>query len=174
MKELVSDNAYSSELDSLIDEKVTSLNNDAYINDYFVRVLINKKTENNNKYIGSKGDGLSIDPQVDGSYYLNSFSWSLLSDVASEKQIKDMLETVDKVLKTEAGYMLCSKHEWHPGFTNFEINIYSSNVIKEKDQEKFIANYRKSYEAKKILAFREIRKARKIGVIFFLMGFSMN
>jgi|GEM_PF-2102587 hypothetical protein len=66
-----------------------------------------------------------------------------------------------------------AKHEWHPGFTNFEINIYSSNVIKEKDQEKFIANYRKSYEAKKILAFREIRKARKIGVIFFLMGFSM-
>jgi len=111
MKELVSDNAYSSELDSLIDEKVTSLNNYAYINDYFVRVLINKKTENNNKYIGSKGDGLSIDPQVDGSYYLNSFSWSLLSDVASEKQIKDMLETVDKVLKTEAGYMLCSKHD---------------------------------------------------------------
>lgn len=107
---VIDDNEYKTYLENIVTKMTNNLNKYAYINDYFVRVLINKKTKNNNKYIGSKGDGLSIDPNVDGSYYLNSFTWSLLSNVASEEQIKKMLNPLDNILKTKAGYVLCSKH----------------------------------------------------------------
>jgi len=102
---------YVEELDKLIEEKEEALQKSAYINDYFARVLVNRKNLNNITYIGSKGDGLSIDNNVDGSYYLNSFSWSLLSDVASEKQIETMLSTVEKYLKTPAGFILCTNSD---------------------------------------------------------------
>ncbi len=109
--ELTSDNELRKDINETIDKQTLSLKNSAYINDYFVRVLINKENKNHIKYIGSKGDGLSIDPNVDGSYYLNSFSWSLLSNVATEDEIDKMLTIVDKYLKTEAGFVLCSKHD---------------------------------------------------------------
>jgi len=111
MIELVEDEEYKKEINQTINNQISSLKKNAYINNYFVRVLINKENKNNIKYIGSAGDGLSIDDKVDGSYYLNSFSWSLLSDVASEEEIRIMLDKVDKYLKTNAGFMLCSKHD---------------------------------------------------------------
>lgn len=93
------------------DQLINDIQTHAYINDYFARVLINKETKNHITYIGSKGDKLSIDPNVDGSYYLNSFSWSLLAKVADENQISTMLDKVEKYLKTPAGFVLCSKHD---------------------------------------------------------------
>lgn len=97
-------------LSSLKKEKVNSLNRSAFINGYYARVLLNRDVAPNT-YIGSKGDGLSIDSEIDGSYYLNSFSWSLLSDVADEKKIREMLPIVDRYLKCPAGYKLCTMHD---------------------------------------------------------------
>jgi Cellobiose phosphorylase len=108
---LSTDKTYQDELTLMINKQTESLKKNAYINDYYARVLINRENKNHISYIGSKGDGLSIDKNVDGSYYLNSFSWSLLSGTASEDEISKMLTSIDKYLKTEAGYMLCSKHD---------------------------------------------------------------
>ncbi len=106
------DTSYLEKLSSLLKEKVDSLQKNAYIEGYFARVLLNRENKNHIAYIGSKGDYLSLEKDCPGSYYLNSFSWSLLSDVASEEQIEEMLDNVvDKYLKTEAGYRLCTSHD---------------------------------------------------------------
>jgi len=41
--------------------------------------------------LGAKGDKLSADPNIDGVYFLNSFAWSVLSDVATDEQIAIMV-----------------------------------------------------------------------------------
>lgn len=105
------DSTYVETLNLLLKEKEDSIQKNAYINGYFARVLINRDNQNQISYIGSKGDKLSLETNCPGSYYLNSFSWSLLSDVANEKQIEEMLDNVvDKYLKTKAGYRLCTSH----------------------------------------------------------------
>ena len=91
------------------DRLVSSIKKHAYINSFYTRVLINRPNANNISYVGSKGDKLSINPECDGAYYLNSFSWSLLSNVASEEEIKEMLPIVEKYLKTPSGFRLFSK-----------------------------------------------------------------
>lgn len=45
---------------------------------------------------------------MDGTYFLNSYSWSILADVATEEQIRTMLQIVKRYLKTEAGLKLCT------------------------------------------------------------------
>lgn len=83
-----------------------SMQENAWKGDFFARCLIND--QRSYKYLGAKGDGLSLDPSIDGSYYLNSYSWSILSDTATEEQIGIMLDVVEKHLKTEAGLKLCT------------------------------------------------------------------
>lgn len=83
-----------------------SMQENAWKGDFFARCLINDQRPY--KYLGAKGDGLSLDPDIDGSYYLNSYSWSILSDTATEEQIGIMLGVVEKYLKTEAGLKLCT------------------------------------------------------------------
>ena len=56
--------------------------------------------------MGSKGDNLSADPNIDGSYFINSFSWSVLADCANEDQIRSMLDVIDSTLKTPYGIKL--------------------------------------------------------------------
>lgn len=107
--EIHKDNDYKNDLIKLINKLIKSLRENAYINGYYARVLINKKTSKY-KYVGAPKDGLSIDPNIDGSLYLNSLSWSILSGVASEKEIVSMLLLCDKYLKTKAGYKLCTPH----------------------------------------------------------------
>ena len=36
--------------------------------------------------LGAAGDGLSLTPEVDGSFYLNSYSWPILAEAADEGQ----------------------------------------------------------------------------------------
>ena len=79
----------------------------AWIENFFARCLINNP-EKGYKYVGSKGDGLAAKEGIDGSYFLNSFSWSILSGCASEEQIETMLDPLCKYIKTEAGLMLSS------------------------------------------------------------------
>ena len=75
-------------------------------NNYYARCLIND--DRIYRYLGSSGDNLSDDPEIDGTYYLNSFSWALLSQVASEEEISSMLDVIDRYLKTNAGLKLCT------------------------------------------------------------------
>ncbi|MBQ6654558.1 MAG: hypothetical protein IJM79_03435 [Erysipelotrichaceae bacterium] len=83
-----------------------SIRNNCWKGDFFARCLIND--ERPYRYLGSRGDKLSLDENIDGSYYLNSFSWALLADVADEKQIESMLDVIDHYLKTDAGLKLCT------------------------------------------------------------------
>ncbi len=81
----------------------------AWIEGYFARVLINKK-DSKYSYVGSLKDELSDNTLLkNGSIYLNSFSWSVLANVAREEEIKAMISLIDKHLKTKVGYKLCSK-----------------------------------------------------------------
>ena len=83
-----------------------SMQANAWKGDFFARCLINDGRKYT--YLGAKGDGLSLDPAIDGSYYLNSYSWSILAGVATEEQIRTMLDVVERYLKTEAGLKLCT------------------------------------------------------------------
>ena len=104
------DKEYQKELEALRDNLVASIQKNAYVDGYFARVLINRP-DSKYKYVGTPNDGLSIMEGYKGSLYLNSFSWSILSNVTSEEQIKEMLPKVDKYLKTKAGYKLCTPHD---------------------------------------------------------------
>ena len=81
-----------------------SLHKNAWIGDYYARCLINDGRPY--RYIGSTGDGLSLDQEINGTYYLNSFSWTLLADVASEEEMEKMLDIIDRYLRTKAGLKL--------------------------------------------------------------------
>lgn len=83
-----------------------SVQQNAWKGDFFARCLINDGRPYT--YLGAGSDGLSLDPAIDGSYYLNSYSWSILADVATEEQIGTMLDIVEKYLKTDAGLKLCT------------------------------------------------------------------
>ena len=78
----------------------------AWKDDFFARCLINDGRGYD--YLGAGKDGLSLVPEIDGTYFLNSYSWSILADAASEEQISVSLDTVEKYLKTDAGLKLCT------------------------------------------------------------------
>lgn len=83
-----------------------SVRENAWKGDYFARCLINNGR--GYEYLGATGDGLSLVPEIDGTYFLNSFSWPILADTASEDQIASMLRIVERYLKTPAGLKLCT------------------------------------------------------------------
>lgn len=80
----------------------------AWKGDFFARALINNARPGGYTYLGAGKDGLSADPSVDGTYFLNSFGWSILAGIATETQIEIMLNVVEKYLKTDAGLRLCT------------------------------------------------------------------
>lgn len=85
-----------------------SMRKNAWKGDFFARALINDNREGGYTYVGAAGDGLSADPGIDGSYFLNAFSWTILAGIADEKQIGTMLDRVEAHLKTDAGLKLCT------------------------------------------------------------------
>ena len=91
---------------TIADDVTASCRQNAWMGDYYARCLINDGREF--RYLGAAGDGLSADPDVDGSYFLNSYSWAILAGVADEDQIRTMLEQVNKYLRTDAGLKLCT------------------------------------------------------------------
>lgn len=101
---------FEKECTSTRDNLVKSLKENAYVDGYYARVLINRSSSKY-KYVGTPNDGLSIVKDFNGSLYLNSLSWSILSGVASESEMKSMLALADKYLKTRAGYKLCTPHD---------------------------------------------------------------
>ena len=77
----------------------------AWKKDFFARALIN---HGDFEYLGAAGDGLSTDKNHDGAYFLNSYSWALLSECATEEETAIMLKTVKEHLMTKYGPVLCT------------------------------------------------------------------
>ena len=88
----------------IADSVSDSVNRNAWIGGYYARCLINDGR--GYSYLGSTGDSLSLDNNIDGTYYLNSFSWALLADIADDEKISSMLDIIDRYLKTDAGLKL--------------------------------------------------------------------
>lgn len=105
------DPEYAEKLDELSLKLCNGLREHAWKGDFFARVLFNRYGKGGYSYLGAKGDGLSADAGIDGTYFLNSFSWSILSSTATESQIETMLEVVEKHLKTPCGLKLVTPAE---------------------------------------------------------------
>lgn len=108
MAEARGDAGYVEKLDQLSSSLYRTLQREAWKGDFFARVLINRFPDGRFTYLGAGGDGLSDDPNLHGTYFLNSFSWSILADVATEEQIATMLDVIKRVLLTPHGLKLCS------------------------------------------------------------------
>lgn len=101
------DLVYNQEIKIQKDKLSKNLQEHAWKKDFFARVLFNRYDENIT-YLGAKDDGFSSDENIPGTYFLNSFSWSILSDEATEEQIKIMLEQIEKYLINSFGIALMS------------------------------------------------------------------
>ncbi|HEX2923502.1 MAG TPA: glycosyl transferase, partial [Chloroflexota bacterium] len=99
---------YLAHLNRAAERLTDDLQRHAWKGDFFARVLFNKYPDGRHSYLGAGGDGLSADPSLDGTYFLNSFTWAVLAGVATEDQIRTMLEVVKRVLWTPYGLKLCS------------------------------------------------------------------
>ncbi|MDO4501188.1 MAG: amylo-alpha-1,6-glucosidase [Erysipelotrichaceae bacterium] len=88
----------------IADNTKKSVRENAWKENYYARCLINDNRGYD--YLGSTKDGLSLDENIDGTYYLNSYSWTLLADIATEEEMTSMLDIIDKYLKTDAGLKL--------------------------------------------------------------------
>lgn len=97
------DKEYKGQLEKLSEKLYNNIQDHAWKGDFFARALFNRYKNNEFEFLGAKGDKLSADPELDGSYFLNSFSWSILADSASEEQMSTMLDVMDKTLKTPYG-----------------------------------------------------------------------
>ncbi len=85
-----------------------SMLDNAWKGDFFARTLINDNRDGGYTYLGAANDGLSADPDINGSYFLNSYSWAILAGIADESRISTMLSRVEKYLNTDAGLKLCT------------------------------------------------------------------
>lgn len=93
--------------------------------DFFCRVLFNRPEKAELSYLGAGGDGLSANPSKPGTYYINSFAWSVLSGVASEEQISIMLDSLEKYVKTPHGFQLSSEVR----YDKIASNVSASNFF---------------------------------------------
>jgi cellobiose phosphorylase len=101
------DDEYLAKLEWLAEKLYQNLQTHAWKEDFFARILFNRSANGNeSRYLGAKGDGFSADPALEGTYFLNSFSWSILSNTATEAQIATMLGVLKRVLKTPYGLKL--------------------------------------------------------------------
>ncbi len=85
-----------------------NLRKHAWKGNAYARILFNQYP--GFEYAGADGDGIDTDGSG-GTFFLNSFSWSVLSGVADEAEIKSMLEVVRKKLKTPFGLKLVSPND---------------------------------------------------------------
>ena len=123
MFEKTGDSAYASELTSLSDKVKADLRDNAWKNDFFARVLFNRKNKPELKYLGAAGDNLQVE-DAPGSYFLNAFSWSILAGCADETQISTMLDSMDKYLKSPYGFRLCSTVDYSKIAPKIDVALY--------------------------------------------------
>lgn len=123
MFENCGDAEYAASLKTLSSDIKNSMNDNAWQSDFFARVLFNRKDKPNLKYLGAKGDGLQLE-NAPGTYFLNSFSWSILSDCANESQISTMLDSLDNYLKSPYGFRLCSTVDYAQIAPKIDVALY--------------------------------------------------
>ena len=121
--ELSGDRAYAEELSKLSETVKEGLRENAWKGDFYARVLFNRKDKPELDYLGAAGDGLAVE-DAPGTYFLNSFSWALLSGCADEKQIETMLDSIDKYLKSPYGYRLCSTVDYPKIAPKIDVMLY--------------------------------------------------
>lgn len=97
-------NSLADEYAQMSAELEANIEKHAWKGNYFARALLNG--DRGYTYVGAAGDGLSLDPAIDGSYFLNCFSWAILARSATDDKIEKMLDVVEKHLKTDAGLIL--------------------------------------------------------------------
>lgn len=112
---------YANEYASLSAALAERLIQTSWKGDFFARVLFNRGPA---QYLGAKGDGLSVESGAKGVYFLNSFSWSVLADVADDSMIETMLNTLDNNLRTPYGYRLCSSADYSVIAPKIDIDLY--------------------------------------------------
>ncbi len=95
-------------LSGLCETMTGNLRKHAWKGNAYARILFNQYP--GFEYAGADGDGIDTDGSG-GTFFLNSFSWSVLSGVANEAEIKSMLEVVRKKLKTPFGLKLVSPND---------------------------------------------------------------
>ena len=118
------DEDYAGYLDGVSSDLKTRINEYAWKGDYFARVLFNRKDKPNLSYLGAGGDGLVVEEGKDGTYFLNSFSWAVLADCASEEQISTMLDSLDKNLRTPYGFRLCTGVDYPQIAPKIDVALY--------------------------------------------------
>lgn len=124
MFEKLGDTAYASELKASSVALRHSLVQNAWKGDYFARLLFNRKDKPDLTYLGAGGDGLQIEEGAAGTYFLNSFSWSVLSDCADEEQISIMLDSLDRNLRTPFGFRLCTGVDYPRIAPKIDVALY--------------------------------------------------
>ena len=118
------DQAYADELSEASALLKETLVDTSWKNDYFARVLFNRSAKPHLQYLGAGGDGLEIEENASGTYFLNSFSWAVLSGCADEKQIATMMDSIDKNLKTPFGYRLCTGVDYPQIAPKIDVALY--------------------------------------------------
>lgn len=118
------DEAYAQFLEGASKDLKTRINEYAWKGDYFARVLFNRKNKPNLSYLGAQGDGLVVEEGKVGTYFLNSFSWAVLADCASEEQISTMLDSLDKNLRTPYGFRLCTSVDYPQIAPKIDVALY--------------------------------------------------
>ncbi len=108
MAEMIGNKEKATELRKMSEELQANIQAHAWKENFFARCLINNPAKGGYTYVGAKNDGLSRNPDFDGSYFLNCFSWSILAGCATEEQIKAMLVPLNNCIKTDAGFLLSS------------------------------------------------------------------
>ncbi len=102
----LNDGNSGSRLRNLSNQLCIRLQSHAWKKDFYARVLLNRLECRPYTYIGAFGDGFSGDPAIPGTYFLNSFSWSILSDCATDQQVETMVATVESYLRSPYGLKL--------------------------------------------------------------------
>ena len=118
------DTAYAAELEVSSAALKELLLKDAWKGDYFARVLFNRSSKPWLSYLGAGDDGLVIEDGAHGTYFLNSFSWSILSGCASDEQIEVMLDTIDQNLRTPYGFRLCTGVDYPKIAPKIDVALY--------------------------------------------------
>jgi len=118
------DEIYAKELETAAAALKTSLTKDAWKDDYFARVLFNRSDNPMLSYLGAADDGLAVEDGARGTYFLNSFSWSVMSGCADETQIAVMLDTIDKNLRTPFGFRLCTSVDYLKIAPKIDVALY--------------------------------------------------
>ena len=115
---------YAGELIVCADALKAGLTADAWKGDYFARVLFNRREKPGLSYLGAGSDGLQVEEGAKGTYFLNSFSWSVLSGCADEQQIETMMDTLDRNLRTPYGYRLCTSVDYAKIAPKIDVALY--------------------------------------------------